>query len=38
MWDEHFRQGIERLYLWDFPELNLEDVNACLAFAADRER
>ncbi len=24
--------------LADFPELNLEDIQACLAYAADRER
>ncbi|MGB6154200.1 MAG: DUF433 domain-containing protein [Pricia sp.] len=23
--------------IWDFPELNEEKINACLAFAADRE-
>ena len=28
----------EEQILSDFPELRLEDVRACLAFAADRER
>ena len=28
----------EQQILQDFPELELEDIRACLAFAADRER
>lgn len=28
----------ERQIIKDFPELTIEDVRACLAFAADRER
>ncbi len=28
----------EAQILADFPDLNLEDIRACLAFAADRER
>jgi uncharacterized protein (DUF433 family) len=28
----------EQEILDDFPDLNLEDIKACLAFAADRER
>jgi uncharacterized protein (DUF433 family) len=28
----------EQQILQDFPDLELEDIRACLAFAADRER
>ncbi|MDB5299471.1 MAG: uncharacterized protein JWO87_1134 [Phycisphaerales bacterium] len=36
---EYLASGMsEQEILADFPELNLDDIRACLAFAADRER
>jgi uncharacterized protein (DUF433 family) len=36
---EYLAAGMsERDILKDFPDLTLEDIRACLAFAADRER
>lgn len=36
---EYLASGMtENQILADFPELTLEDIRACLAFAADRER
>jgi uncharacterized protein (DUF433 family) len=36
---EYLASGMsEREILKDFPELQAEDIKACLAFAADRER
>jgi uncharacterized protein (DUF433 family) len=36
---EYLASGMsERQILDDFPELTAEDIRACLAFAADRER
>jgi uncharacterized protein (DUF433 family) len=36
---EYMASGMsEAEILGDFPELELEDIRACLAFAADRER
>jgi hypothetical protein len=32
------RRHVEEELLQDFPELTREDIRACLAFAADRER
>jgi uncharacterized protein (DUF433 family) len=36
---EYLASGMsEQQILHDFPDLTLEDIRACLAFAADRER
>jgi uncharacterized protein (DUF433 family) len=36
---EYLASGMsEEMILGDFPDLNRDDIRACLAFAADRER